>query len=382
VRHRAGLGKAVALADARSRGVLELLEPLHRHGGRAGHAIANGGEVVGADIFLLQKRDVYRGSARKHGGPFLVDGLEHIRRHIAWKGNLRGAKRRAQVQAHGKAIDVEVGQHAQEQLAVFAHAGQHGRALQGVGAQAGVGYHAALGQARGAAGILQKRQVLLCNQPLGRVGGKPAQKRTPGVHSCAVVGHLAGLSIAPGAQLVKHAQGKAQCVGYGGDEVLFDAQLRTQRLNLVPQKIQCDEEARAGIGELVDDFRFHIQRVGEHHGAACAQHAPVGDDGLRGVGQHDGHAFAALEPVLAQVGGHQAGVFAQLGVGDAGVLEHDGRPVRPALGGLVQKLKNRAHGKVRGIWNILVVMLQPGAVNLGHWKTSWNVLLPKSAGEL
>ncbi|OGR40040.1 MAG: hypothetical protein A2051_01330 [Desulfovibrionales bacterium GWA2_65_9] len=179
------------------------------------------------------------------------------------------------------------------------------------------------------------------------------------------------MALAPAFQAVEEVEREAQAIADGGDEVFLDGQLVAQGRDLGPEQVEQDQEARARVLKLVDDLGLHVQRVGEDHGAARAQHAPVGDDGLGGVGQHDGHAVAALQAVLAQVGGQHGREPVQAAVREAQVLEDQGWPVGPALGGLLEQGVHGLRGRGEAVRHFRVVVGKPGSLYLGHEPTSW-----------
>jgi len=116
---------------------------------------------------------------------------------------------------------------------------------------------------------------------------------------------------------------------------------------------------------MVQQLLFHVERIGHHRHGPGLHDAPEGNDGLRDVGQHDGHALARLDARTAQGTGKAFRGLMQGLVAHAGVLEDQGRTLGVARGGLIQQAVQGLVEDGDGTGNGRFVMGEPGTVQLG-----------------
>ncbi len=237
-----GFGQPVPLDDLGAGAFLELVDGLHRDGGRARDAVADGGQVVLVDVLLLQQGQEHGRGRREDRGFDLVDDLEHVLRDETGEGSQRGAHGHAQIEAHGQAVDMEVGQQPQEGLLVPADLVQHGQALLQVGPQVGVGDHDPLGHPGGPAGVLQQGQVAGGVDAVALERRPPLQQLFPAQHVLVVIGHRGHGSLFSGLEPVQQVQGCAQRVGNAGHEDPAQLELGQQGLELGPDHVQGDQD--------------------------------------------------------------------------------------------------------------------------------------------
>ncbi len=118
--------------------------------------------------------------------------------------------------------------------------------------------------------------------------------------------------------------------------------------------VERDDEAGAGVGQVVLDLPRLEQRVHRDDGGAGEQRAVEHHRERRHVGQHHAHAVARLHAALAQPARHPERGVPELGVGQRGVVHPQRGVVRLAGGGVEQVLGQVGHavlprlGTVRG----------------------------------
>ena len=340
-----GFGEAETFGDA---GVRQADPAAHGFGGEgrgAGDADLDTGEVVFFDVLLLHERHVDRRRTHEEGGPEAGDGAQEVGGRVARHRDGGGGQGRGQDDVAHQAENVEEGHDAQEGhgLAVFPVHVEDGQQLLHLGRDAGMAQHGALGPARGAARVLEQGQGVAGV----RVGGHaeaaadadeilPAQDRLP-------VGHLRHLPLAAGLDAVEPVEREGQAVGDARDHDQAQGQAFAQGLQLGPEQVQGHQHFRPGVVEVVQQFLLHIERIG-HDGHGPGLHdAPEGDDGLRDVGQHDGHPLARPDPAQAQGLGEVFRRLMQAAVGHLEILETDGQTLAVGPGGPVQQ-QGQMHG--------------------------------------
>ena len=182
-----------------------------------------------------------------------------------------------------------------------------------VGQQVAVRQHGALGEAGGAAGVLQEGDVL-------RPDVDRPEHGFPALHDG--LPEADGLGQIPGRDQplqvfddeIDRQPPVAQEVAEAGNDDGFDRGFVDDLRERVREVFQDDDDPCAAVGELELQFARFVERVAVDHGVAAAQRAKDADRVLQDVGQHDGDAFAArqVEHVL-QPGGevlHQRIEFA------------------------------------------------------------------------
>ena len=358
-----GFRQTVAFEDDGAGQLLEAAEGIAGQGSGARDAELDTGQVVLAQGLLLQQRAVDRGRTGEDRGAVLADEVQHVLGHIAGQGQHRGGQGGRDGQARGQTVDMEKGQQAHE--AVFRLGGllDDAQDLAAVGAQIAVGQGHALGDAGGAAGILQQRgRVLRVGDGFAQGLGAPAEV-LPG-DDLVIIGDGDGLLAALG-ETVDEVQREGKGIGDAGDQIGLDGQTVTQRSHAGPEHVQQDKAFGTGVIEVLEQLPFHVEGV-DHHGHGPAfDHAPEGDHGLGQVGQHDGHALARPDARAAQGPGKAFRGLMQGLVAQAGVLEDQGRALGIACGGLIQQAVQGLVENSDGTGNGRFVMGEPGTVQLG-----------------
>jgi hypothetical protein len=212
-----------------------------------------------------------------------------------------------------------------------------------------VGEHRALARARGAAGVLQQREV-----------GRGVQRHLPGGQARSLeqvqealdrraLGQLGGdLGPGPLGLLDRQAQlelgHRRQVVRDArDDDVLHRRPLAHPRHRLV-DAVQADHDGGAAVGELVAELGLGVERVVLDDHRAQPQRGEGGDDVLGAVGQHDRHPVALADPEAGQGGGEGVDGALQLAVGGAGAEEGQRGAAGPGGGGVVQQPGERDVG--------------------------------------
>ena len=187
--------------------------------------------------------------------------------------------------------------------------------LQDIGDQIAMQQHRALGDAGGAAGILQESDIV------GPDGDRRERQRAALLERC-LEADGAGQRIG-GHHLFDMADDavdggafhSAQHVAHAGDHDVFNAGARQRRLQHRGEILQHENGFGAGIVELEFQLARLVQRVDVHHRHAGAQDGGDRHRILQHVRHHDGDARAALQPAALQPGGKRARGGIELGIG-------------------------------------------------------------------
>ena len=340
-----GLGQAETFDDAGVGHAHPAAQGLGGERRRTGDADLDTSEVVFLDVLLLHERHVDRRRAHEEGGTEAGDGPQQVGGRVARHRDGGGRQGRGQDDVAHQAEDVEERHDAQEGhgLAVFPVHMEDGQQLLHLGRDAGMAQHGALGLAGGAARVLEQGQGVTGVLVSGHAEAAadldeifPAQHFLP-------VGHLRHLALTAGLDAIQPVEREGQTVRDVRDHGQAQGQTVAQGLQLGPEQVQGHQHLGPGIIEMMQQLLFHIERVG-HHGHGPGLHdAPEGDDGLRDVGQHDGHPLAGLDAAQAQGLGKAFRRFVQTAVGHLEILETDGQTVAVRPGGHVQQ-RGQMHG--------------------------------------
>ena len=160
VGHRAGLGQSVSLHQPPPGQPLEGFFHFDGKGGRSADAGPNGRKTKAPHARVIVDGGVHGGHAGEESRLVAFDGLQHL---LGGKcGQQHDGRRQADAHVHtgGHAIGVRKGEHSQHHLFALLHVGEPVANLNGVGHQVVVREHNPLGLVGGAAGILDKGQVV------------------------------------------------------------------------------------------------------------------------------------------------------------------------------------------------------------------------------
>ncbi len=229
-----------------------------------------------------------------------------------------------------------------------------------------MGQHRALGDAGGAAGVLQEGKVVVGDRHVAILGGGAAAQRLAEVDRAvdAPVRHhlLHVLDDVVDDPALGHRQHVAHL---GGDHVL-DAGLRDHLLQRVREILDDHDGLRARVAQLVLEFARRVERVHVHDRHAGAQRPEQRDRVLQQVGHHDRDAFAGLHAgQRLQEGGEVAGLAVEVGVAHRHAHVGKRRTRREALAALFQDVLQRTELiDVDLGGHALRIAAQPGSV--GH----------------
>ena len=299
-----GLGEAVALDQRGAGQLLEALLHLDRQRRAARHADLERLEVEPLRLGMLQDRGVERRHAGQEGR---LLGREVAHDHVdvgpRIEDQLVAVAHRAQHDSRQR-VDVEQRQHAHDLLGARRRVGRGpGLALAHRRDDAAVRQHGGLGQAGGAAGILQQRHLVpqVLARRIGRVlavvGQKVLERQVPVVARPDRDLLLLGDRIEP-------VLGPRQVVGDRAHDQLLEPRLAAHRRHLRVERRDVERHQDVGlrIADLELELARGIERAVVHHPAAGLQHAEEGDDVVRRVGQIEADIDAGLDAQLLEAG--------------------------------------------------------------------------------
>ena len=166
--------------------------------------------------------------------------------------------------------------------------------------------HGALGNAGGAAGILQEGDVVGPDRRRGeRQGAARAQHIVEREGLRQAIGRHHFLDVAHDA--VDHrAFHEAEHVAHAGDDDVLDLRVRQRLLQHGGEILQHHDRLGAGVVELEFQFARLVERVDVHHHAAGAQRAGDRHRILQHVRHHQRDARAGFHAAALQPGGEGA----------------------------------------------------------------------------
>ena len=234
---------------------------------------------------------------------------------------------------------------AQQRLSVATELAQAGTGLLHVGDQVAVGQHRALGQARGAAGVLQHRDVIEAD--LERLDALPAA-HAQGTFEGDRLGQLIGRDHL--LDLVH--QGIDQPALGGGHQVahlrfdqVLDLGVGQHLLDFLPEHVQVHQRPGTGVLELVAHLARGIQRVGVDHDQAGAQGTKHSNRVMQDVGHLHRDAIAGHQVSLAlQEAGERRTVAFEVSVGQGHAHVAERGTVGEFLAGTFEHLDHRLIG--------------------------------------
>ena len=301
------------------------LLPLLGHRALHGHAAAVGnlqlGEIDLAEIGMVQQPVVERVDRREAVDLVFhqfLDEAGHVARIGDQKIDAAGAHR--QQEARRQREDVIERQRANDEDLVDMRRQrqrrlQPGIVLQHVGEYVAVKQRCALGDAGGAAGILQEGDVVGPDLRLAEfhaAAGRDGVVEQDRARNRKRRHHLLH---APHHQIDDHAL-EAEHVPHAADDDMLDRGLRQHLLHGVREVFEHDNGFGAGILELVFQLARSVERVDVHHRIARAQHGRGGHRILQHVRHHQRDARALLETLALQIGGKRHRHLVEIAVGD------------------------------------------------------------------
>jgi len=238
--------------------------------------------------------------------------LEH-RRDVARIGDEDVAAAHAQPQHHVRVESEDViqrqradGDHLYTRFHLLHRRLVPGVGLQHVGHEVAMQQHRALADARGAAGVLQHRDVLGTDPGRPERGAAPDGDRVVEAHGAGQVEGRHHLLHAPHHVVDDGALDQAQHVTHGRENHL----LRGHRVQHVLQRggevLDDDDGLGARVLQLVLELARRVERVHVDHHQARAQQARHHHRVLRHVGHHDRDAIAPRQPQRLRVGRERA----------------------------------------------------------------------------
>ena len=279
-----------------------------------------------------------------------------------------GAQRHAEQHVHGQRKDVERWQHCQEAFgALFQHRRIAARGLEVLGTgcrEVGMRQHRTLGQAGGAAGVLQH----------GDGFQRVALRR--GCISAVVVQQLGESDVAfipvdlgqlfAALHLRSDGAGRGRHFGQVADDELAQPRLAQHAGHLRVQRRHVEREQQVGatVLNLVLEHLGCVQRRIVHRRAAGLEHAKEGNHVVWGIGQEQSDVNAGPYAQLLQTLGRAIGQGSQIPVAQAPAHELQRGVVGPFAHGLVQDAGHQAGSQFHIPSNALGVGLQP--LHFGH----------------
>ncbi len=218
------------------------------------------------------------------------------------------------------------------------HVGVH---LQHVGDQVAVGQHGALGNASGAAGVLQHGHVFQGAGHGCRALALAAFERSlerNGLGQRVARHHLFDVLDRCVDQRALEAR---QHVAQTRFKEKLDFSIGEHFFDQVAEHVHEDQRTGAGVLELVPHFAGGVQRVGVDHHQTGANGTKYRNGELQHVGHLDGDAVTRLQrSVLLQIGSKGSGVTIQVGVGKRDTHVAEGRPLSVFDTGLIEDIDN------------------------------------------
>jgi len=129
------------------------------------------------------------------------------------------------------------------------------------------------------------------------------------------------------------------------------------------QLVKRDDDAHPGIPQLVLQLVRCVERIGWHDHCTGPQSAIEGDQELRHVGQHDGHAFTGLDAECSQARGEGVDLSLHVAIAQFLSAEDGNHAIRIPRRGVLEELRERDVRVVNRPWNLEIVMGIPGPVH-------------------
>ncbi len=309
---------------------------------------------------------VHRGHAREERRLPLVDGLEQ-QAELERRQQHQGAGREhVHGQAHGQAVDVEDRQGGEHDLAAALHLRIPRRGLVGVRDQVAVRQHRALRQPGRAAGVLQQGQVFR-----RRDHGLP-HRTARGLQQVGELQHVGAggqlgdellpfLAHAAEGQVQRQPLARRQVVGQRGDDHVLQLGGSPRVGQPAVGPVVDDGHGRAAVGELVLQLRGRVERVVLDDHRTELEHGEEGDDGLRAVGQDQGHPVALAYAQVVQRAREPVDRRHEGLIRHRPAQKREGLAPREVVGRVVEQLGQGHVGDVHALGDTRRVPPHPGA---------------------
>lgn len=185
-----------------------------------------------------------------------------------------------------------------------------------VGDQIAMGEHRALGQPRGATGVLQNGNILQTSRHDLQAAVAPQAQRSleaDGLRQMEFRDHLLDL-VDNG--IDQPALGSRLHVAHFHFDQVFDGRVRQHFLHQLAEQIEIDQRPGAGVLELMSHLPRGVQRVGVDHRQTGTHRTEYGDRVLQDIGHLYGNAVTRHQlRVLLQIRGEGGGVTLEFRVG-------------------------------------------------------------------
>ena len=217
--------------------------------------------------------------------------------------------------------------------------------LQDIGDQIAMQQHRALGDAGGAAGVLQEGDVVGPDrrgrerQPaagIDRVVEADCVRQVIGRHHLLDVAHDA---------VDQRAFNGPKHVAQAGDDHVLDRRMRQRLLQHRREVLQHHDRLGAGVAELEFQFARLVERVDVHHREAGAQDRHDRNRILQYVRHHHGDAGAALQAAALQPGSERLRGGVELAVAERLAHADAARARGVALEALLEQCRQRGIGR-------------------------------------
>ena len=205
-----------------------------------------------------------------------------------------------------------------------------------------MGEHRALGQAGGAAGVLQDGDIIQrYRQRADHLPRAPAQDALEGNGLGQLIGRHQFFHLVDH-QVGDPAFGGRHHVAHSGFDQVVDFGVLQHFLYPLAEHVQVHQRPNPGALELMAHLARGVERVGIDHNQACTHGSEHGNRILQGVGHLYGNTVARLEiGVLLQITGKRGTVALKLGIGDGHSQIAEGRAIRKLFAGALKHVNNR-----------------------------------------
>ncbi len=303
-------------------------------------------EVVLPELFVFEERVIERVD-RRDPGEFLMTDDHHDALGVARIGDqdVAPAQSHEDHRIHGERIDVIERQRCEHGFDV---AGQlplrPDLGLQQVGDDVLMREHGALGDAGGAACVLQERQIATARAhrrqgPVIADGERVEQMH--GLRQTVLRHHLFDVPQHEIEQTSLQVQPIGEQIAETGDDHVLHARAGQRVLDGLREVLEHDDGLRAAVLELVCEFAHGVERIHVDDHRASLQDTEQRDWILERVRQHDGDALARFDTDALQICRECGGLARQFAIGEVGTNAHIRDPLAELRGAFVEELHDR-----------------------------------------